>query len=76
MVIGLLYNMGLYWLYFVLYFQFLPLICLTGAFFYFLYESPYVLMNHNHQSEAEEVLCKIAVFNGRKDQVVEIRRII
>lgn len=49
MVIGLLYNLGLYWLYFILYFQFIPLIVLTGAFFFFLYESPYVLMNHNHQ---------------------------
>ena len=46
------------------------------VFYFFLEESPYILMNHNEVEHAEEVFYRIAKWNGREENIPEIKRII
>ena len=64
--LGLFYLMGLNWFYFVILFQLIPFVSLFIAFYFFLEESPYILMNHNEIEHAEEVFYRIGKWNGRE----------
>lgn len=64
-MLGLFYLIKLNWLYFVIIFQLIPFVSLFIAFYWFLEESPFILMNHNEVELAEEVYYRIAKWNGR-----------
>jgi MFS family permease len=74
--LGVSYLLAINWMNFLIYIVLIPLIVVSVGMYKFVMESPYILMGQNKKYEALEVLTKIAIINGRSDQITEIRELI
>ncbi len=71
--LGVSYLLAINWMNFLIYIVLIPLTVVSVGMYKFVMESPYILMGHNKKYEALEVLTKIAIINGRSDQITKIR---